>query len=387
MKKTNFISGMLATLWLTGLLSFALIGVFSYGNLNNDLIYNCSGQSSHVLDENSLNYAENYSYRDSFSQMENYFYNLRQNFGYNQKGSCGYIALGMLFTYYDSYWNDNLVPESYDANAYLRDLDAYLYSSSPGSNEKSIDNESNLTDEKYMETLINSYSHNSLHAKLLSIGKSFRYGLGLTFSNIRNILDSYMQNNEQISIDDWVVTSYYNNNYKSKVPENNMTYSEMMLGIIKDYLKLGIPVLVTITDGAEKGHVVIAYDYDDENDIVYSHFGWYGGFTHMNLFSNGYRYVTGYITIGSRLQHFHSNNYIVDGVAVCSCALPNHKHEYVYKSNNSTTHAVNCYCGYSSTKNHNFKSGLGVESKYLICQDCKYMKLNSGTITPVKPGL
>ena len=32
-----------------------------------------------------------------------YFFNLSENFGNNKKGSCGYVAIGMLLSYYDSF--------------------------------------------------------------------------------------------------------------------------------------------------------------------------------------------------------------------------------------------------------------------------------------------
>lgn len=389
MKKTNFISGMLVALWFMLMIVLAYAGIISNLFTEKVIYDNCSGESVNLLDEYSADYSS-YSFTDriSSSPMRNYFFNL-DSYGYNQKGSCGYIALGMLLTYYDSYWDDNVVPEKYDKNAYLDNYMTYSYSSSPGSNEVSIENADNISDEQYINTLVNNYSNYSLHAKLVSIGKNLGYGLNTTPTIVYNVLTNFLDHNDRISINDWVINKYSNDNYKTKVPGQEITYSDMMFNSIKDYLKLEIPVLVSIRGEENIGHVVIAYDYDDDNNIIYANFGWRNSYNklHSNIFSYGYEYIRGYIALGPLLPHSHSNNYIVNGVAVCSCALPNHKHEYAYKSNNSTTHAVNCYCGYSSTKNHNFKSGLGVESKYLICQDCKYMKLNSGTITPVKPGL
>lgn len=36
-----------------------------------------------------------------------YFSNLNGRFGKNVKGSCTYVAVDMLLSYYDSFWNDN----------------------------------------------------------------------------------------------------------------------------------------------------------------------------------------------------------------------------------------------------------------------------------------
>lgn len=385
MKRTKIISGLLAAVWSAAILGIGVTGLFYKKELDKEFSFNCDGEHEHILDNNMEDYyTTNSAGTISSSPMKNYFYNLRRNYGYNQMGSCGYVALGMMLTYYDSYWNDDIVPEQYDANAYLSDLDAYSYSISPGSNETILSNVNNLTKEKYTELLINN-SYSSLHAKLVSIGKNLGYGLGLTIDQLNNVLDSYLQDNQQISVDDWTINEYGNINYKSKVPGQNITYSDMMLGDVKDYLKLDIPVLVAISGSS--GHAVLAYDYDEENDIVYAKFGWYDYNFHSDIFSNGYQYIMGYLTMGPRRSHSHSNNYIVGGVAMCSCALPNHKHVFTYKSNNAVTHTKSCFCGYSATENHRFKRGTGINSKYLICQSCTYMKLDDGTITPVLPNL
>lgn len=43
-----------------------------------------------------------------------YFKNLTNNFGYNVKGSCTYVAFDMLLSFWDTYWCDSFIPESYD---------------------------------------------------------------------------------------------------------------------------------------------------------------------------------------------------------------------------------------------------------------------------------
>ena len=44
-----------------------------------------------------------------------YYDNLTYNYGVNYKNSCGYIALGMILSYYDTYLYDGIIPEQYDA--------------------------------------------------------------------------------------------------------------------------------------------------------------------------------------------------------------------------------------------------------------------------------
>ena len=46
-----------------------------------------------------------------------YFFNLRENFGNNIFGTCSYVSIGMLLSFYDTYWDDAIIPEEYDAVA------------------------------------------------------------------------------------------------------------------------------------------------------------------------------------------------------------------------------------------------------------------------------
>ena len=43
-----------------------------------------------------------------------YFSNLIGNIGNNEKGSCSQVATAMLLSYYDTYWDDAVIPEFYD---------------------------------------------------------------------------------------------------------------------------------------------------------------------------------------------------------------------------------------------------------------------------------
>ena len=51
---------------------------------------------------------------DAPPTMVEYFEGLQENYPLNLLGSCTYVALTMLLTYYDTYLNDNIIPEVYD---------------------------------------------------------------------------------------------------------------------------------------------------------------------------------------------------------------------------------------------------------------------------------
>ena len=47
-----------------------------------------------------------------------YFNNLTTNYGDNYIGSCSYVSIAMLLSYYDSYWNDSIIANSEDVDIY-----------------------------------------------------------------------------------------------------------------------------------------------------------------------------------------------------------------------------------------------------------------------------
>ena len=46
--------------------------------------------------------------------MQYYFYNLKNNYAMNLYGSCGYVAVGMFLSYYDTFHDDRIIPDYFD---------------------------------------------------------------------------------------------------------------------------------------------------------------------------------------------------------------------------------------------------------------------------------
>ena len=86
---------------------------------------------------------------DSFAFQ--YFFHLGTNTPYNRFGSCGYVALSCLLSFYDTYWNDNIIPEQYDQNSANINI-------SPGVKNKSTLNA--LTAEEYYNAIISNNYNN-----------------------------------------------------------------------------------------------------------------------------------------------------------------------------------------------------------------------------------
>ena len=130
---------------------------------------------------NVLNY-------DTFA--ESYFEHLKENFGINHHGSCGYVALGMLLSYYDTYWNDSIIPEQYDASSIGNEVDMVLRENSPGivadklyapettnsdaNGIYSFNYGESLSSQDYIEKMV-LMSDECLHSKLITISNALGY--------------------------------------------------------------------------------------------------------------------------------------------------------------------------------------------------------------------
>lgn len=353
------------------------------GITRQDDIYSCtgiditeplqSGSNNTVLATDAENVSEDDLNRIHSSPMKNYFYNLRNKFGYNEFGSCGYVGIGMLLTYYDSYWNDNLVPDNLEAKTDLLTQDQYTYAPSPGSNEFPIG--INYTSSDYIN-ILSSFTNISLHANLINIGQSLNYNLGLSLSQIENVLNEYLASNTNIENSEWSI-------YKVEDMTNTAAKEQII-----NYINEGIPVLVGIISrlGTSK-HIVIAYDYDISTDTIYAHYGWRAdsvenadgsttdyGYYYENMLGLGYPNIGGYIALIPNGAHVHTDNYHIATGTICTCQFPNHQHKFEYTKKNVSQHIKACYCGETSTVSHRFTiSGLSYK-----CIDCGFMKPYDG---------
>lgn len=121
-------------------------------------------QQMSVLSNYESNLTEYANFRDS------YFDNLTKNFGKNYKGSCGYVALGMFLSYYDTYFDDSLIPEAFDIASVGSEKVFYTRRNSPGilndvitsSTGSSTSYGYQLSAQDYYNTIV-SYRNVSLH--------------------------------------------------------------------------------------------------------------------------------------------------------------------------------------------------------------------------------
>ena len=158
---------------------------------------------------------------------------------------------------------------------------------------------------------------------------------------------------------------------------------------IIEILKQNEPVIIggTLDEG---GHVCIAYEYDEANDIIYGNLGW--GKSSVNSHRNLDEFFTVgiadyyYYKFESSFTHKHSYSYydLSTQEYLCSCMLSSHQHNYVYKLNDLDTHYRKCICSSIETASHFFTHTKRVGIKeYAVCGGCGYAKDASETPIPI----
>lgn len=306
---------------ITGLASFVL-GISNTGSNNVegiDLLVSKTNEnvenvdSDGLYDSKILELYKSAKNEEELFLLENYqtyyFNKLGSNMGNNTKGSCGFVATAMLLSFWDTYWDDNIISENFDATTELEDEYIDLYAESPGV-IREPDCLAEVEDIDKYDKYVHKYSNNYFHFKLIDLFDKHiserdpgNYGMG--YQDYIDLFDYYVYNYLGYTTEE--VEIIY-----SDVDVRNKT-----IDLIKD----GIPVKLSIG-----GHAVVAYDYDEKTDNIYCNFGWGPNTSHVTIEQMGY---SGYFNLvafnfkDDHLEH-HSNNYTYineygENDALCSC--------------------------------------------------------------------
>ena len=316
-----------------------------------------------------------------------YFNNLRNNMGSNYIGSCSYVAVGMMLSYYDSYWNDRVISDDYEQKSDVFCNYLEIISESPGIKEDinlpyieedrlGLEYGISLSYDQYYQLVVNNAS-DYLHYKLMEMGREKEiyklysffdinpFGLGLDGRS--KLIEAYLYDymdflKSEISYE--VVTTNVENYIISKVNE-------------------GIPVLISVAFPDGTGHALVAYDYDYATGKIFANMGWGDGYTHIDLSSLNYSYIKNATTFFVDIyEHSHSDNYVDSmGTTYCSCYFschPNHEHAYEYYDENQHIYSCNCVVKDENKVEHNWQytsNIIGGHTK--TCSDCGYSKSES----------
>jgi len=253
-----------------------------------------------------------------------YFYNLLSNFGYNSHNTCAYVAIAMLLSYYDCFYNDNIVPMQYeDPPASFEEYSRGSYTYTYGSPGNFYENDLHSLYEDYSE-FVAAYSDVSLHLRLLTKGANapfFFYGERVPnistdpdnpddpYARSLNVgqMDEYSfvelgldEVSYAISEDDMyeLLQSYLWGEFSDEFEDFSDYITVKMVCVgdtlesggianalwlrnkIRDLVKSNTPVIYlsnTEDEGASLGHASIACDCTDSGSEFYVHQGYHNG--------------------------------------------------------------------------------------------------------------
>lgn len=255
-----------------------------------------------------------------------YFSNLRSNFGTNRFGTCAFVAMGMLLSFYDTYWDDSIVPSAYEAVATSAGDPVNGSIDSPGSCD-SLPIIGNSNASYYLNTIVPQNDGVYLDMKLMTLASDYQVAFnadtsetGLDYSGMYSLFQYYLYTYRGFSP--------YELGFIAETGTGaGQARSESVRDFAIEKVSEGIPVLLSVgTDYASTTgrHAVIAYDYDEDNDLLYCHMGWGPKATHVTIESFGYTSYNSAFSLAVRTQHSHTDNYkkVISGYCLsshCAC--------------------------------------------------------------------
>ncbi len=308
-----------------------------------------------------------------------YFCNL-DTFADNFEGTCGFVALGMILGYLDTYHNPYTIPHMQawgrdDNNNYT--LEYLLEKSNSQSISPDDKSSTHITDWGSLPG-----SNQSLHDILLSYGHYWWHTSESTPTDGLDIEATFLD---------------YKNDY---IPEEYDDYFEAISGKYffthakpKELIDEGNPTIIVMTayeyddhgtiesEGLSGAHVVVAYGYKDDKFLT--HFGWRPfdsrpGNYFVEIVVNSAT-IHSYCAIKYTGPHFHSDNlpWNYDGCSGFYCPCGHFECDHANHSISQKSelfHTIECeFCG-PFDQEHTFSKHTvnGVES--IVCDICGYQK-------------
>ncbi len=254
-----------------------------------------------------------------------YFPNLKSNFGLNTHGTCNYVALGMLLSFYDTYWDDSFIPETYDQGETYTignsesdfALPSY-YSESPGIKMEPYYEVANLNDNEYLN-YVNKNKNVYFQSKLIDL--SLNYFGDAKFESSTNPFGMTMN-----ELSDF--TQYYLYHYlgfsKQNIEVTVETNKANLRNFLANNILSGTPVLIRVESDSIGAHTMIAFDCNNNGSDFRVHTGWINengqSITNVGLKLIDTAEIIDAMAITINSSHLHSDNYISPtGSKGCAC--------------------------------------------------------------------
>ena len=258
--------------------------------------------------------------------MYTYFKNLYDYSPQNYEGSCGYVSLIQLLSYYDTFYNDEIISSNYDDGFVGTNYNTAL-STSPG--VKRIDYTGDKEDGLSLYQICQKYEDVDLQMRLINLVNAYKkdeegnpddtnYQDGMSMSDIGLAIDILNAENEDVDL----VFEYETFSEE----DTSIQTKQYIQSYVVEKLQAGIPVILHVFyyDGEGKPcrHSIVAYKYNTDGSIT-TNFGLLRNDTEytMRPFSDTPShkiFAVGYID-SEEITHTHSNNYKINNTGYCVC--------------------------------------------------------------------
>lgn len=306
------------------------------------------------------------------NELIEYFYNLYEYSPKNSQGSCGYVSLIQYLSYYDSFYNDSIIPEEYERNKGDSSSLQLARTISPG-----VERQNYPGSPEELYTFINNHKDTDYQMKLMSIvnesmghsSENYSWSIGMwNYYRIFNTIPAFEN------------TTFNFKQVKDFGADAKPTDSNVMLyfdNFVKSELDKGNPVILHIakyndqTKTNDNYHSVVAYYYDNQG--IHANFGW-GNDSTDTIIPSTYQITEAGLLDFSSVQETHSNNFWVSQSKYCGCGYHfEHGYSYKYEKYSAKKHKAYCYCGDYLLKSHAIRSGTSYTKNghtYATCVEC-----------------
>ena len=372
-----------------------------------------------ILPPNATPYTGNDDYRGYYEQpyfVKDYFVNLIDHLPTNNVGNCGYTALVMLLSYYDTYWYDKFILDDYNYPypSWLDSYDDTSFSSPgvldyfadlwtvehpfmkkpwPGCGQEYL--EVYYRNEReayagYLDKMLNYKDNNlismlydlALNSKIYDFDSDPKPGLGVTRA-VSLINDCYFpffgmgrKEAELIPVEfrDFSYLTPREDEQRQLLREaaiERLLNGQPLIfqGRLSDRGMSVDPNGKIVSDG---GHMAIAYAYNKQTDEIIGHMGWKNvSKSECSNFDEAFETFDAfaYMDVKEDLEFSQSKCcFDVNGTPARAVDLESHVHKYkAYAYEDETYHALKCVCGHIEYEEHFFVPISCNRQKCTVC--------------------
>ena len=296
---------------------FGNSGLKDFNDFKNEFIkHNHNSTTPSAEFDNNYFHEVDFEVDTEMNLSMNHFFENSLNFAPKNHISCGFVSLIQVLSFYDTFYNDSIIPNQYEYKKTNVTSLSQLTDNSPG-----VFRENNYISPENYENYCRATATYNFQSYLTTV-----YNDGVLQNS--SIFESSMHMNEYDDLFSCLTTSVlrYANfikfnaiNTHHPIDSEQIFFREFIIENIME----GRPVIVHVRKSCDSTlHSVVAYKVI--NNEIYANYGWNTSYDSNRklLIDNGQEfdsiYSVGILTFPN-LTHSHSDNYVLNNFKYCGC--------------------------------------------------------------------